>query len=120
MRGGKPAQQEHQLLTKTGDVAGMRFFDGIACGLHANRIGVDHSKRCIALMLSTHSLVGWCGACVAPGAYLMKMGLLGSVWCIRVIQSMASSAIAVMRFQPGLPSVGQQWIYETAGAVIAQ
>ena len=36
------------------------------------------SKSFIALILSTHSLVGWCGACVAPGAYLMKIGLLGS------------------------------------------
>ena len=35
------------------------------------------SNRCIALILSTHSLVGWCGACVAPGAYLMKNGLSG-------------------------------------------
>ena len=52
------------------------------------------SNSFILLILSTHSLVGWCGACVAPGAYLMKIGLLGSVWCIRVIQSIASSAIA--------------------------
>ena len=43
------------------------------------------SNRCISLILSTHSLVGWCGACVAPGAYLMKNGLSGWVWCIRVM-----------------------------------
>jgi hypothetical protein len=63
------------------------------------------SNSFIWLILSTHSLVGWCGACVAPGAYLMKIGLLGSIWCIRVIQSMASSAIAVIRFHVpgGLP-----------------
>ena len=43
------------------------------------------SKSFIWLILSTHSLVGWCGACVAPGAYLMKIGLVGSVWWIRVM-----------------------------------
>ncbi len=43
------------------------------------------SKSFIWLILSTHSLVGWCGACVAPGAYLMKIGLLGWIWCIRVM-----------------------------------
>ena len=96
--------------------AGMESGRGVSfvsAGMMPRRFWFSNvSRRCssqplsnLPLYRSAHSGATWWGACPAPGAQYMKNGLSGAAAFCWPIHSMALSAMASERCQPGVVGV---------------